>query len=215
VARLYSTANTMLDLLVGGPRDVQSAAARINAIHDGVHGFTRECHATLRTGTPYSAHDPVLLSWVHVALHVTVLHAYAALVGPLSAAEQNQYCREVASIEPLLGIPHGRLPRDARQLRCEFHARLGDLSVGDHARRIAAGILSPSFPLWAAPVARLARLCTIGFLPESVRTAYGLPWTRRQARLFGRLVLAIRWLLPRVPDRLRFVPPELMLRWSG
>src|SRR5438045_7299805 len=49
VARLYSTANTMLDLLVGGPREAQSAAGRINAIHDRVHGVTRE-------GSAYPAH---------------------------------------------------------------------------------------------------------------------------------------------------------------
>ena len=204
-ARLYSTANTMLDLLVGSPKDMEAAAARINAIHDRVFGFTRE-----GDGMPYSAHDPALLIWVHVALHVTLLKAYAALIGPLTLAEQDQYCREVAVVEPLLGIPDGLLPRDTRALRSEFDSRLLGLSIGANARRIARGILSPVVPLWASPVTRMARLCTVGFLPSSVRIAYGLPWGWRHARLFRGSLRAARWLVPCVPGRVRFVPPELL-----
>ena len=209
-ARLYSTANTMLDLLVGSARDTQTAAARINAIHDSVNGFTRESHRGIAPGTPYSAHDPQLLAWVHVALHVTLLKAYAALIGPLTNAEQDTYCREVALVEPLLGIPDGRLPRDALSLQREFDARLSELSVGANASRIARGIVWPYLPLWVSPMTQMARLCTIGFLPPFVRSAYGLPWSRHHARLFRASLLASRCFLPCVPDRLRFVPPELL-----
>ena len=76
--------------------------------------------------------------------------------------------------------------------------------------RIARGILSPALPLWASPMTRMARLCTIGFLPASVRAAYGLPWSRHHARLFRGSLLAARCFLPCVPDRVRFVPPELL-----
>jgi uncharacterized protein (DUF2236 family) len=215
VARLYSTANTMLDLLVGSRIDRSAAAARINAIHDGVSGVVHESHPTLSAGAAYSAHDPELLAWVHVALHVTLITAYEALIGHMTEADQDRYCREVTSIEPLLGIPLGRLPRDVQTLRREFEAGLHTLSVGDNARRIAGGIVSPRLPLWAAPAAGLARLCTIGFLPESVRSAYGLPWTQRQARVLGASLRVIRSLLPRLSDGLRYAPPELMLRWQA
>jgi uncharacterized protein (DUF2236 family) len=215
VARLYSTANTMLDLLVGSRIDATTAAARINAIHDRVSGITHESHAEISAGTAYSAHDPELLAWVHVALHATLLTAYARLIGAMTPEDQDRYCREVTSIEPLLGIPLGRLPRDARTLRAEFEARLETLSVGDNARRIAAGILSPRLPRWVAPATGLARLCTIGFLPEPVRAAYSLPWTRRHANILAGSLRFIRWLLPRVPDGLRCAPPELMLRWQA
>jgi uncharacterized protein (DUF2236 family) len=210
VARLYSTANTMLDLLVGGPADTQRAARRVNAIHDRVHGAAGE----LGPGAAYSAHDPGLLAWVHVALHATLLTAYEALIGPLSHRDQDQYCREVTSIEPLLGIPDGRLPRDVVSLRSEFDDGLRELSVGNNARRIARGILSPSLPRWLSPVTALASLCTVGFLPACVRRAYGLTWTPRRQRQFRAAVRLVRGLLPMTPGRLRFVPPELMLRWA-
>ena len=207
VARLYSTANTMLDLLVGGPSEAHAAAARINAIHDRVHGVTTD-------GSAYSAHDPALLTWVHVALHDTLLRAYTALIGPMAPAEQDRYCEEVAAIEPLLGIPDGRLPRTAQALRCEFTARLGQLSVGENARGIARGILWPAFPRWLTPVTRLARLCTVGFLPESVRSAYALKWSPRREGQFRASTRCLRWLVLRLPARVRFVPPQLMLRWT-
>jgi uncharacterized protein (DUF2236 family) len=199
----------MLDLLVGGRRDMQRAAGRINAIHDRVHGIAPE------SDTVYSAHDPGLLAWVHIALHATLLDAYHALVGSLSVEDQDEYCREVASIEPLLGIPDGLLPRDAGGLRREFHARLPGLRVGDNARRIASGILRPRLPRWLPPITGLARLCTVGFLPICVRRAYGLVWTRARQRLFQVSVRAVRGALPLVPRQLRFVPPRLMLRWSA
>jgi uncharacterized protein (DUF2236 family) len=213
-ARLYSTANTMLDLLVGGPDDVQAAAARINAIHDRVHGRIQEYHPGMRVDTPYSAHDPILLSWVHIALHVTLLRAYAALVGPMSPADQDRYCTEVASIEPLLGIPVGMLPRDARSLRQAFDARLPQLSVGDNARRIARGILAPELPLWGLPLRRIARLCTIGFLPVTVRRAYGFHWRLREELLLRGSLRLSRRSLRRVPTRVSWAPRELMLRWA-
>jgi uncharacterized protein (DUF2236 family) len=214
VARLYSTANTMLDLLVGGPDDVQAAAARINAIHDRVHGSLQESHPGLPEGTPYSAHDPALLSWVHIALHVTLLKAYAALVGPMSLADQDRYCTEVASIEPLLGIPVDTLPRDARTLRQAFDARLPRLSVGEHALQIARGILAPDMPLWGLPLRRMARLCTIGFLPPPVRRAYRFRWRLREELLLRASLRVSRRSLLRLPTSVSWAPPELMLRWT-
>jgi uncharacterized protein (DUF2236 family) len=207
VARLYSTANTMLDLLVGGPRQARAAARQINAIHDRVHGMTYD-------GAAYSAHDPVLLTWVHVALHTTVLRAYTTLIGPLTATEQDQYCQEVASIEPLLGIPEGRLPRTAQRLQSEFDVYLPELQVDDNARRIAHGILWPPFPGWLSPVTRLARLCTAGFLPEYVRTGYALNWDARRARQFRATTRCLHLLVLGLPPRLRYVPAGLMLRWQ-
>jgi uncharacterized protein (DUF2236 family) len=173
----------------------------------------RECHPRFAPGTPYSAHDPDLLTWVHLALHATLLRAYAAVVGWSSEADQDRYCRAVACIEPLLGIPEGRLPRDATTLRSEFRARLPELSVGENALRIAHGILHPPLPYWVAPLSRFARLWTIGLLPGSVRARYGLRWEPQHAVLFAASVRLTRGLLPRIPAGLRYVPPEWMLRW--
>jgi uncharacterized protein (DUF2236 family) len=210
--RLYATADTMLWLHFGTPDETREAADRINRVHDRVHGTVREDHPTCRAGSGYSAHDPALLSWVHVALHATLLAVYDAVVGRLEADELDRYCREAAFVEPLLGLPAGALPRDAVALRAQFQARLGHLSVGGPARLIAGGILHPACPRWACPFLPLWRVWTIGFLPPSVRAAYGLHWGASRAAALRLSVLAARRLLPLVPERLRHVPPEILDR---
>jgi uncharacterized protein (DUF2236 family) len=212
VGRLYSTADTMLWLLFGTPDETRRAADRINGVHDRVHGTLSEDHPALPAGTAYSAHDPALLAWVHVALHATLLEVYDALLGPLAGDERDRYCRESAFVEPLLGIPEGTLPRDASALRAQFEARLALLSVGRHARLIAHGILHPPRPWWATPLLPMWRLWTIGFLPASVRAGYGVRWGGMHAAAFRLSVLLARRLLPLLPERLRHIPPEVLNR---
>ena len=212
VERLYSTADTMLWLLFGTPDETRGAADRIQRIHDRVHGTIREDHPAIPAGTPYSAHDPALLAWVHVALHATLLAVYEAVVGPLAADERDRYCHESAAVEPLLGIPAGTLPRDGSALRAEFEARLARLSVGRPARLIAQDILAPPHPWWVSPLLGLWRLWTVGFLPAPVRAGYGRPWRRRHAAAFRLSVLLARRLLPLLPERLRHIPPEVLAR---
>jgi uncharacterized protein (DUF2236 family) len=212
VRRLYSTADTMLWLLFGTPDETRRAAQRINRIHDRVHGILTEDHPVFPAGTYYSAHEPALLAWVHVALHTTVLAVYDALLGPLDVNEKDRYCREVAFVEPLLGIPDGILPRDATALRSQFESRLALLSVGRQARRIARGILYPAHPWWTTPLLGMWRLWTVGFLPPSVRVRYDLQWSRPHARAFYLSLLLVRRLLPLLPERLRHIPPEVLNR---
>jgi uncharacterized protein (DUF2236 family) len=212
VGRLYSTADTILWLLFGTPEETRRAADRIKRVHDRVHGTLSEDQPAFPAGTAYSAHDPALLAWVHVALHVTLLDVYEAILGPLAADEKDRYCRESVFVEPLLGIPEGVLPRDAAALRAQFEARLALLSVGRHARLIARGILHPPRPWWVTPFLGLWRLWTLGFLPASVRSAYGVRWGRRHAAAFRLSVLLARGLLPILPERLRHIPPEVLTR---
>src|SRR6266568_5232597 len=134
--RLLSTADTMLKLLLGSPDDVGAAADRINGIHDRVHGRLREAHPLRLVDTSYSAHDAELLAWVHVALHVTLLRAFEALVEPFTELERDSYCRGVACVGPLLGIPERLLPGDAATLRAFFAAGLDQLSVGEQASQV-------------------------------------------------------------------------------
>jgi uncharacterized protein (DUF2236 family) len=210
--RLYSTGDTMFFLIFGTPYEVRQAAHRINCLHDRINGTLREDYPAFPVGTPYSAHDPVLMTWVHVALHATLLAVYEDLVSPLAEAERDRYCREAAAIEPLLGIPAGTLPRDWSTLRAQFAARLPLLAVGAPGRRIAPGILNPPLPWWARPVVVLARLWTVGLLPPTVRAAYGLPWGRGHEATFLLSRRLLRGLLPRLPEWVRRIPPELMAR---
>ena len=66
----------MLRLSFGTERDAQVAFDRINAIHNRVHGHLPEAAGVFPAGTPYSAHDPALLTWVHATLVHMNLRVY-------------------------------------------------------------------------------------------------------------------------------------------
>src|SRR4029453_18844867 len=58
VRRLHETIRAMLDLTFGDAAASDAAVARINAIHDRVHGQLAEDAGPWTAGTPYSATGP-------------------------------------------------------------------------------------------------------------------------------------------------------------
>lgn len=192
--RLRSTVRAMLSLTFGDTEQLIDAAAAINVIHDRVRGIGP-------TGAVYSAHDPALLTWVHATLLESVPLTYEQLVGPLTPSERDRYCAESAIMEPLLGIPAGRLPRDSAELDAYMRQMIagGTLVVTDASRALARAILFPPkwFLLW--PVFRPMQLITIGSLPPSIREAYGFKWRPRDARALARWTMCLRFTLRCVP----------------
>jgi len=209
VRRLHRTLDAMLALSFGSPEDAAGAAARINAIHDRVHGRLGYAAGGQPPGAPYSAHDPALLAWVHATLLDSFLGAYRLFVGPLSPAEADRYCLEASGIEDRLGIPVGRLPRTEPALRAYLDAMLtsGALEVTDTARGLAREVLAPPVPPPLRPLLRLAALPAVGLLPPVIREAYRLLWDARRARALALMAAASRRLLPLAPPTLRYWAP--------
>ena len=206
--RLHRTLGAMLALTFGGEEAARRSAARINAIHDRVHGRLPRAEGVFAAGTAYSACDPALLGWVHATLVDSFLLAYERYVRPLSPAERDAYCAESAGIEPWLRVPAGALPRTAADLDAYVSSRLagGEIHVTDTARDLARGVLHPpaSAPLW--PGLAVMRLVTSGLLPQSLREAYGLPWGPRRDAAFRASTALIRTLLPLTPAVVRQWP---------
>lgn len=206
--RLQSTVGAMLALTFGSNEEAISAAARINSIHDHVSGHLLEGIGTFEAGTPYSAHDPELLRWVHATMLQSIPMTYELLVGPLTSDERDRYCAEAAIMEPLLGIPEGLLPRNSVQLEAYMCETLdsGRIAVSARSRALARAILFP--PGWKAawPAFRALQLLTIGHLPPAVREAYGFTWTARDARALVRWTTALRLLHRATPTFVREWP---------
>jgi uncharacterized protein (DUF2236 family) len=200
--RLHRTLAAMLALTFGSEEEAAGAAARINAIHDRVHGQLEEPPP----GSAYSAHDPELLTWVHATLLESFLMSYRLFVGPITTTEADQYCREASGIEAVLGIPSGRLPRTERHLREYLDAMLagGAIEVTDTARRLSLEIIRPPAPVLVRPALWLAALPAVGLLPPAIRAAYGFPWDARRVRALQILAAATRASLPLVPPALRY-----------
>lgn len=206
--RLFSTVGAMLALTFGDDEEAIASAAGINLIHDRVFGHLETDAGRHAAGTPYTAHDPHLLRWVHATLLDSVPLFYDLLVRPLTAEERDRYCAETAIMEPLLGIPSGFLPRTAADVEALIRDAIEGrtVAVSDTARELARAVLWPRGSVLLWPVFRPLRLLTIGLLPPAVREGYGFRWTARESRALRRWIRAIHLLRALTPSPLRTWP---------
>jgi uncharacterized protein (DUF2236 family) len=192
--RLFSTVRAMQSLTFGDERQAIGAAAAINTIHDRVFGRLPAAAGPFDAGTPYSAHEPDLLRWVHATLLQSIPLTYELLVGPLTSAERDRYCEEAAIMEPLLGIPPGALPRRTEELDAYVREMMegGGIAVTETGRALAREVLHPPLAPLLWPAFRPVRLLSIGLLPPAIRDAYGFAWGAREARALDRWVSVVR-----------------------
>jgi uncharacterized protein (DUF2236 family) len=206
--RFRVTVEAMRALTFGPPSRAVAAAERIARTHDRVHGILKEPLGPYPAGTRYSAHDPELLTWVHVTTIEATLFAYERFVAPLDVQARDQYCAEATAMERWLGVPPGTFPRSWVELEDTIARvqRSGTVVVTPLARRLAAAVLNPPHPRWLGPAARAWRWLTLGTLPPWLREAYALSWTERDQQRFDRWcrILCIVWRA--LPTRVRHWP---------
>jgi uncharacterized protein (DUF2236 family) len=180
VRRLYGTIDAMLQLSFGTEAQARAMLARISGVHDRVNGHLAGAAGAFPAGTPYTAHDPALLTWVHATLLDMNLRVYERYVNPLTVEEKDRYCEEATAIEAPLGIPRGQLPRSVGELARYMDAMLasGAIAVTDDARLLARDVLHPPAPRVAAPALSLVRLQTVGLLPRESGRRMGCPGAR-------------------------------------
>jgi uncharacterized protein (DUF2236 family) len=208
--RLHGTVQAMLSLTFGDEPRAFRTAQGINKIHDRVQGVLKVDAGCFKAGTPYSAHDPVLLHWVLMTLLESMPMVHTRLIGPLPEEEQDRYCRESARLGRWLGIPEDMLPQSMHEVRTEVQRVVasGDLVVTDTARELLRDVLYPPFQLAYWPAARVTRLTTIGLLDPRLREQYRLSWTERDERAFERWTSRLRGLRSMAPDWIRYWPEE-------
>jgi uncharacterized protein (DUF2236 family) len=206
--RLHATIGAMVELSFGDRSRRAQTAARINAIHERVHGHLGETVGPYPQGMPYTATSPELLRWVHSTLLDSLPLAYEQFVGPLSVADKDSYCAESEEVGRLLHIPDAMLLRrtsDVTRVLDEC-AQGGRLTVGPQARWVARQLLYPPLTDPTRPAAWLTRLVTLGLLPPGIREAYGFPWSPGHDRSLRIVSATIRRLLPVMPAAVRYWP---------
>jgi uncharacterized protein (DUF2236 family) len=202
MVRLHETLHAMLSLTFGSDADREATLARINGIHKRVNGTLREAAGVFGAGTPYSAEDPALLTWVYGTLLDSALLVYDRLIEPLSDVERDRYCVEAVPVIRGLGVRDGE-PRSSAELR-EYMARMyasGEIAVSGQARELGIALLQPSRAWALTPALRVNRLFTIGLLPPAIRSQYSFDWTDRDQRALDRWTRVLRRMRPWVPNR--------------
>jgi len=167
LGRLRRTAQFISGTTYGSTATAETLIAKVRGIHDRVAG-------TLPDGVPYSANDPALLTFVHVAEVASFLAAYRRYRDPtFPIAEQDRYLREYAIVAERLGatdVPKTRAEIDAYFVRIRPQLR------ADHRTREVARAMLQQAPasLAMAPAQKLLMEGGVDLLPRWAARMHGL-----------------------------------------
>jgi uncharacterized protein (DUF2236 family) len=189
--RLQRTADFLAATTFGTIESAERAIAIVSRVHERVVGIAPD-------GRPYSANDPHLLHWVHLAEADSFLSAHQRYGRhPLSAADQDRYLSESALVAQRIGVIDP--PLTVRMLRGQLREFRPELRGTREARDAARFLLvEPPLPIAARPAYLTLAAAAVALLPAWTRWPLRLPFLPISERLLvgpaGEAVTAmIRW----------------------
>lgn len=204
--RLRGTLDAVLTVTFGDREQAHDAARRVGRRHAPVRGALAEEAGPFGAGTAYTAHDPALAQWVWATLVWSALRTTDVLVRRVPDPERDAYVRDMHRFGRLFGV-QAAVPADAAGLEAYVQAHVeGVLAVGAPARALADQVLRPQPPLLPRPLRGAPGFLAAALLPDPVRTAYGLPWRRRERAAWAMLRPAVRLGLRALPAVVRTWP---------
>ncbi|MEQ3552310.1 oxygenase MpaB family protein [Pseudonocardia nematodicida] len=198
--RLQRTSYFLAATTFGPATEAERVIARITRAHASVRGVAPD-------GRPYSASDPHLLRWVHVAEIDSFLAAHDRYGSrPLDDAGRDAYVADTAFVARKLGVPDP--PETVAELAAQIEAYRPELAGTPEARDAARFLLwEPPLPLTARVPYGVLAAASVGLLPRWARLPLRLPWLpvteATVVRAGGNLITAgIRWVTsaPRDPS---------------
>jgi len=189
--RLQRTSTFLAVTTFGTAADAQRAVDKVRGIHRRVHGVAPD-------GRAYSADDPHLLEWVHIAEVDSFLLAHRLYgAAPLDRRGRDGYVADVAHVATRLGVIDP--PRSERELADRIESFRPELRSTPAARDAARFLLvTPPLPIAARAPYGLLAATSVAMLPAWARMPLLLPYfppiERTVVRTAGRaLVGGIRW----------------------
>jgi uncharacterized protein (DUF2236 family) len=167
--RLQRTSHFLAVTTFGTSADAEAMVRRIRAVHRTVTGIARD-------GQTYSASDPHLLRWVHIAEVDSFLSAHQRYGRrPLDAAGRDGYLADTAFVAERLGVVDP--PRTESELRAQLQRYRPELRSTPEARAAARFILlDPPLPLLARAPYGVIAAAAVGLLPRWARWRLWLPY---------------------------------------
>ncbi len=189
--RLQRTADFLAATTFGPAEESQRAIDIVRTVHEHVHG-------TARDGRPYSANDPHLLKWVHLAELDSFLVAHDRYGQvQLTNEQRDGYVHDMARIASALGVIDP--PHTVAELRRQLNGYRSELRSSPEARDAARYlIVSAPLPAVARPAYGLLSAAAISLLPVWARIPLRLPWLPVSERVLvapagNVLVNTLRW----------------------
>ena len=165
--RLGRTARFIAGTTYGTTDQALSQIAHVRSIHDQVSGLTAD-------GKPYSANEPALLTWIHVAEVSSFLAAYLRFRDPaFSAVEQDRYFGETALVAERLGATD--VPKTRAAVQTYLRQVQPELRFDERTQEVAEALLAR--PAGLTPSAAFAPLifrAAHDLLPDWARAMHGL-----------------------------------------
>ena len=179
LGRLRRTGQFISGTTFGSTKDAEWLIERVKKIHAQVTGVAQD-------GRPYSANDPALLTWVHVAEVSSFLAAHLRYRNPnLSLADQDRYYREIALVAERLGAQD--VPKSRQQIADYLEAIRPQLVCDERSNEVVRLLLNAPAPSrLAKPMGNLMMRAGIDLLPRWASAMLGLT----QSRLHRRLIRA-------------------------
>lgn len=167
--RLQRTSYFLAVTTFGTAADADKAVAMVRTVHERVQGTTPD-------GRPYSAGDPHLLRWVHVAEVDSFLTCYQRFSGsPLDRRGRDAYVADTSRVAEALGIADP--PRSEAALRDQLTAFRPELESTPEARDAARYLLlRPPVPWYARPPVAVLQAAAVASLPSWARWPLRLPF---------------------------------------
>ncbi|WP_132421352.1 oxygenase MpaB family protein [Pseudonocardia endophytica] len=189
--RLQRTSYFLAATTFGPAEEADRVIATIKRAHTFVHG-------TAPDGRPYSAQDPHLLRWVHIAEIDSFLRAHQRYGHrPLDQDGRDGYVADTARVARELDVPDP--PETEAELDAQIAAYRPELEGTPDARAAARFLLlNPPLPLAArVPYGALAA-ASVGLMPRWARVPLRLPYLplaeATVVRAGGQAITAgIRW----------------------
>jgi uncharacterized protein (DUF2236 family) len=189
--RLRRTARFIAGTTYGATDEATALIAHVQKIHDRVAG-------TMPDGAPYSANDPDLLTWIHVAEVSSFLAAYLRYKDPgFAAADQDRYYAETALIAERLGATD--VPKSRAAVAAYLAQVRPQLAYDHRTREVARALLDQPASPAIAPFMKLIFQAAQDLLPAWAAELHGFrvagvsrPAVRAAARSLGRV---LRWAL--------------------
>jgi uncharacterized protein (DUF2236 family) len=216
--RLAGTLDLYLHVIYGGRGESpDEAGERLRSLHRRIKGVDAD-------GNHWHALDPAAFHWVHATLVQGMVEMRARFGEPLNTLERELFYEEMREVGKLYGLRERDMPGDWGAFEDYFNEMVAtELRDSRLLRDVLRTVFNPAKPpvlpvpdsLWpvlAAPGAQLARLVTVGSLPAPLRRRLGLPWSRERELALRAQQEAIKRVFPRLPDRLRLMPPALAAR---
>jgi uncharacterized protein (DUF2236 family) len=182
MGRTRRTGEFVQGVVYGSSAEAERLCRIVKRVHTQVVGIAPD-------GRPYSANDPELLEWVHIAEYLAIAAANRRFgVHPMTVPELDTYIGEVARVGEGTGVVDP--PRTWAEISQALERHRHKLAVAEYAAHgIAFLDHPPIIPEPAQPIWRALWAGAVACLPPVARTLLRLPYPSTRELATCRAVL--------------------------